>query len=442
MSYSPLEPSLDALPGSGPVVLAFSGGGDSICLLHQAHGLTQNRGLIAVHVDHGLDHGSAERATGAMELAAGLGVDCRIERVKVQRSGSLEANARVARYAALARHIGADGVLLTAHHADDLAETMILRLLRGAGIAGLGGIPRQRRFAGGWLVRPLLNWDRAAIERYLHEHELDWISDPANDLPTLDRNFIRHEVLPLLKTRFPGAIGAINRSAELQRAALHSLNAIAVEDLAQAQPSSRRVHYASLARLDPFRRSEAVRLWCIQQGLAPPPGARLDEFLRQAQVCAEDRLPELRWGTACMRCWREWLWLDSDCPAPAESWQLDWREGLEIALPSPCGRLELDGPAEGLPRGLSVGPGQPGDRIRLHIGSGRRRVKNLMQELGIPPWQRALWPRLYQDARLVAVGDRWLDPDFAGLLRQNRLRLVWRSDLFHPAFGQGNNAAT
>lgn len=433
MPYSPLKPSLDALPGTGPVVLAFSGGGDSVCLLHQAHRLTQDRGLIAVHVDHGLDHGSAGRATSAMELAAGLGVDCRIERVKVRRSGCLEANARQARYAALAEHVPADGVLLTAHHADDLAETMILRLLRGAGIAGLAGIPRQRRFGHGWLVRPLLNWDRAGIKRYLREHELDWISDPANELSTLDRNFIRHEVLPLLRTRFPGAVGAINRSAELHRAALQSLNALAVEDLAEAMPCSTRVHYPSLARLDPFRRSEAVRMWCIQQSLAPPPGARLDEFLRQAQVCAEDRVPELRWGAACMRYWGEWLWLDPDCAATTGAWQLDWDDGRALSLPACCGHLELVGPGERRPSALSVRSGQPGERIRLHAAGGHRRVKNLMQEFGIPPWQRALWPRLYQDARLVAVGDRWIDLDFASLLGQNRLRLVWRSDLFRPA---------
>lgn len=434
-----LEPSLDALPGTGPVVLAFSGGGDSVCLLHQVHGLTQSRGLVAVHVDHGLDHGSAERAICAMELAAGLGVDCRIERVKVRRSGSLEANARQARYAALALHVPAEGVLLTAHHADDLAETMILRLLRGAGVAGLGGIPRQRRYAAGWLVRPLLSWNRAAIKRYLHEHELDWISDPANELSTLDRNFIRHEVLPLLKTRFPGAVGAINRSAELHRAALHSLNALAVEDLAEAMPSSTQVHYTTLARLDPFRRSEAVRLWCIQQGLGPPPGSRLDEFLRQAEVSAADRLPELRWGAACMRFWREWLWLDPDGHAPTDAWELDWDDKLTLPLPAPCGRLELAGPGERRSLGLSVRSGQPGERIRLHTAGGHRRVKNLMQEFGIPPWQRALWPRLYLDGRLVAVGDQWLDPDFASLLGQNRLRLRWHSDLFRPASGQGDN---
>ncbi len=434
MPADTLDPPLDELPGAASVVVAFSGGGDSVCLLHRVHGLTQSRGLIAVHVDHGLDHGSAKRADRALELAAGMGVDCRVERIKVRRSGSLEANARESRYAALARHIPADGVLLTAHHADDLAETMILRLLRGAGIAGLGGIPRQRRFAGGWLVRPLLNWNRAAIDRYLEKHQLDRISDPANDLPTLDRNFIRHEVLPLLKTRFSGAVGAINRSAELHRAAVHSLNQLAAADLARAQTDPGRIEFASLAKLDRFRRSEAVRLWCIQRGVAPPPGTRLDEFLRQAETCAADRMPRLEWDHSCMRCWAGGLWMEIDRPTPAGGWQRDWdgRQGLD--LPQPAGRLELAGANRRPLTGLSVEAGRNGEKIQLVPTTGRRRVKNLMQEHRVPPWQRTLWPRLYQDGRLVAVGDVWLDHAFAQRLSDRGQRLVWHTGLVRPTF--------
>ena len=112
------------------------------------------------------------------------------------RSGSIEANARHARYAALANHLPPDGLLMTAHQANDVAETMILRLLRGSGPGGLAGIPRLRRFAGGWLIRPLLDWTRTRILDYLAEHRLDWIQDPANELLAMDRNFVRHEIMP------------------------------------------------------------------------------------------------------------------------------------------------------------------------------------------------------------------------------------------------------
>ncbi len=433
MPAARLDPPLEALPGSGPVVLAFSGGGDSVCLLHQAHHLTRTRGLLAVHVDHGLDHGSAARAARAVALAAASGVDCQVERVKVRRSGSLEANAREARYAALAGHVPEDGVLLTAHHADDLAETMILRLLRGAGPGGLCGIPRQRRYAGGWLVRPLLDWNRADIVNYLDQHELEWISDPANELPAMDRNFIRHEILPLLKSRFPGVVGAINRSAELNRAAVASLNALAAEDLAHARLAQARVHWPSLARLHAFRRSEALRLWCIELGHPPPPGARLEEFLRQVEDSAADRIPQMQWNRACIRAWRDCLWLETLGGQAQSPWRLRWDGQLAIDLPAPSGRLELIGAGECALPELCVCSGQPGERISLPRRSGHRRVKDLLQEYGIPPWQRPLWPRIYSGERLLAVGDRWLEVGFAEALDRSGHRLLWQNTLFQPA---------
>lgn len=438
MPNTELDPAPEALPGSGPVILAFSGGGDSVCLLHQFHRLTQTRGLLAVHVDHGLDHGSAKRAARAVALAASAGVDCQIERVKVRRSGSLEANARHARYAALAGYMHLDGVLLTAHHADDLAETMILRLLRGAGPGGLAGIPRQRRFGAGWLVRPLLGWSRPEILEYLETHALDWISDPANDLPAMDRNFIRHEILPLLKNRFPGAVTAINRSAALNRAALVSLNALAARDLDQARRSGARLHWPSLAQLDPFRRSEAVRRWCLERGYPPPPGPRLDEFLRQVDSSARDRLPQMRWGKACIRYWHDCLWLEAQGRQQPEPWRLSWDGRDALDLPDPSGRLELVGPGPHPVLDLDVRSGQPGEKIRLAERSGHRQVKDLMLQHGVPPWQRPLWPRLYSGDRLVAVGERWLDADFAGLLGQTGLRLEWQSDLFQAGQGPEN----
>lgn len=432
MSQPGLDPSLDALPGSGPVTVAFSGGGDSVCLLHQVRNLARTRGLLAVHVDHGLDRGSAGRAVRAVELAAGLGVDCCVEQVKVRRSGSLEANARHARYQALARHLADGSVLLTGHHADDLAETMILRLLRGAGPGGLSGIPRQRRFERGWLIRPLLGWNRAAITRYLAHHNLAWISDPANDLAAMDRNFIRHEILPLLKTRFPGAIGAINRSAALNRAALRTLNALAAEDVGRARRSGARLHWPTLAELDPFRRSEAIRGWCLDLGHAPPPGPRLDEFLRQVAVAAVDRTPQMRWDGTCLRYWRDWLWLDNWSSRDAPSWRLSWSGVGAIDLPEPSGRLQLLGASTFEAEDLSVQAARPGERIALPGRACRHRVKDLMLELGVPPWQRTHWPRLYHDGQLVAVGDRWLDVDFAQHLRHHGLQLTWQSKLFQP----------
>ncbi|MGY6554496.1 MAG: tRNA lysidine(34) synthetase TilS [Wenzhouxiangella sp.] len=429
---SGLDPELDALPGTGPVVIAFSGGGDSVCLLDQLKALGNTRRLLAVHVDHGLDHGSARRAAKALDLAAAAAVECLVERVSVRRSGSIEANARQARYAALGRHVPAGGCLVTAHHADDQAETMILRLLRGAGPGGLSGIPRRRRFGLGWLVRPLLSWSRAQILAYLEENQLAWISDPANEMLALDRNFIRHEVLPLITTRFPGAVKAVNRSAELNRAALTSLNEIAAQDLARARRDDARLDWSSLAPLDDFRCAEAIRQWCIRSACPPPPGSQLDEFLRQLRTSRPDRQPQLRWEHLVMRCWRNALWLEPVINTHALPWSLPWSGEDAIELPGPSGRFGVQRGGLSPNGAMQLRSGGTGERIRLPGQSMHRPVQQLMAESGIPPWQREHWPRLYRGSQLLALGDRWLDADFKQELAACAAELCWSTELYRP----------
>lgn len=424
----PSPPDLDGLPGRGPILLAFSGGADSVCLLHHAGRRVRDRGLSALHVDHGLDHGSAARAQRAVELAAALGVDCRVERVEVARSGSIEANARHARYAALANHLPPDGLLMTAHQANDVAETMILRLLRGSGPGGLAGIPRLRRFAGGWLIRPLLDWTRPRILDYLAEHRLDWIQDPANELLAMDRNFVRHEIMPLLHQRFPGAVRGLTRSARLNRGAQISLSALANADVQSLRLPGNRLDLSALAKLQPYRRSEAIRHWILSLGQAPPPGTRLDELLRQIECAGTDKQPELRWDDAVVRRYDNCLWLEKTGGAESLPWRYRWDGTRPLQLPEPGGRVELTG--HGPPLALQVCSGQPGEKLRPSGQTRQRRVKDLMSECGIPPWQRPIWPRIHHQGRLVAVGRRWMDAEFADDLERLGRRLVWDSELF------------
>lgn len=415
------------------MIVAFSGGGDSVCLLHQLEALKSGRGVLAVHVDHGLDHGSAGRACRARQLAADMGLDCLIERVQVRRSGSLEANARHARYEALVRHIPTQGTLVTAHHADDVAETMLLRLLRGAGPGGLAGIPRRRRLGPGLLVRPLLDWRRADILAYLEQHQLDWIKDPANDLLALDRNYIRHEVLPIITSRFPGAVSGMNRSASLNRSALVSLNALAAGDLAAAKMPGGRLSTTVMASLDAFRRSELLRRWCLEQGQRPPPGARMDEFLRQVDQSSGGSQPELRWAEARVRFWREALWMENLGEQADVPWSLLWDGSTPLELPPPSGRLFLSGQGQ-LPGPWLVCSGRSGEKLKLP-GRRRRRVKDLLYECGAPPWQRERWPRLYRGERLLAVGSEWLDEQFERDLKAAGLQLHWETSLVRRAPG-------
>lgn len=407
-------------------MVAFSGGPDSVCLLHQLAGRRLNRTVRAVHVDHGLDRGSARRASLALEIAADLDVECQVERVQVRRSGSVEANARQVRYTALEAHIDSGAVLLTAHHADDVAETMLLRLLRGSGPGGLGGIPERRRFGHGWLLRPLLGWRRPHIEQYLKKNGLRGVHDPANDLASMDRNFIRHEIMPLLRERFPGCVNGMTRSAALNRSAAAVLSGLAADDVRAMERPGPRLELELLRRLDPYRRSEALRRWCLQHGLAPPPGARLDEFLRQIEAAGGDRHPAVRWDDGEIRRHGRALWLNQPEP-DSRPWQVPWNGREPLDLPGRCGRLQLRGPVPEI--NLKVCSGQPGERIQLGPTSGRQAVKKLLAGHGVPPWLRPLWPRIWQGERLVGLADRWLDDGFSSWLKTHNGVLVWESAL-------------
>ena len=423
-----LQPGPDELPGNGRIVIAFSGGPDSVCLAALVARARPRRPVTCVHVDHQLDPDSGTRAGQAARIAEGFGLDCRIERVQPDDRDGPEASARRARYRALATQLGPEGVLLTAHHADDQTETILLRLLRGAGPDGLAGIPPQRRFGTGWIVRPLLDHPRERIITWLRTHRLDWIEDPGNRDRRFDRNVLRHDIMPQLRQRWPGVDRAIRRSGSLSRGAAGALAELAAADLERCRESSHRLRIDALLALSPFRRASAIRRWCLDVALAPPPGTRLDELLAQIDRMQSDRCPELRWNAHALRAWRGRLWLERE-PPHAPDWSATWCGDRPLPLPEPIGRLTLESPVPVcLPR-LEVCLGTPGEALRLPGTTHRKAVKNLMRAASVPPWQRALWPRLWRDGELLAVGGRWLSPGFSRELERHGCHLVWESAL-------------
>ncbi len=189
--------------------VAFSGGLESSVLLHAlasnraAHG----RKILAVHIDHGLQPESSSWADFCKEFATDLGVDIIVKRVSVDLAAGAgpEAAARQARYDALRSILQPADWLLSAHHLDDQAETVIYNLMRGSGTSGLAGMASVRRLGNGWLIRPLLDVARGQLLQYAEAHSIDYISDPSNSDEALDRNYLRHQVLPRLEARWPDA---------------------------------------------------------------------------------------------------------------------------------------------------------------------------------------------------------------------------------------------
>ena len=261
MPTAPLiSPSELEQTGSAALVVALSGGLDSVVVLHVLADMpaARARGLRAVHVHHGL-HPDADAWQRLCEtICSALQVSLRSVNVDVPRDGGegLEAAARHARRAVFAEELGVGEVLVLAHHRDDQAETFLMRALRGSGVDGLGAMQPWRAFANGWLWRPLLGHPRSDLQAYAQAHGLRWIEDPSNADARFDRNFLRQRVLPLLRERWPQADASFARSANLCADAAGLLDEGDTHALAPLRTADPRVlARGALRALTPTRRS-------------------------------------------------------------------------------------------------------------------------------------------------------------------------------------------
>ncbi len=407
-----------------PLKVAFSGGLDSHVLLHALCRLREEMSLriSAVHVDHGLQPDSAEWARYAGEICQRLNVPCASERIHVDQIGKygLEAAARRARYACLARHVGPSDVLLTAHHADDQAETLLLQLLRGSGVHGLAAIQEATRFSAGRMARPLLGFARAQLAAYAEQENLQWIDDPSNRDQRFSRNFLRHRVFPLLEQRWPGAARQIARTAGLAAEAAGLL-----DDLAEADKRACRIEGSSalsvtaLRQLPLPRQRNLVRYWLRAQGFQAPSALHIEHVLAQVEREPRTRQAVVRWPEAEVCRYRDALVALRPCQETDSALSISWNLAVPLRIPG-VGLLRAEATqGNGLSQDrignkpLMVGLRQGGEVCRLPGRAHRHKLKKLLQEAGVPPWQRSRLPLVYVDGELAAIGDRWVCEPYA-----------------------------
>lgn len=400
------------LPGPFPRLrVGFSGGLDSTVLLHVLAGLREELGFVlsAAHVSHGLVAGSEAWGEHCRAFCGGLGVVFEQFDVQVDRRhpGGLEAAARDARRQALSPP-GDDALLVLAQHRNDQAETVLFRLLRGAGVKGGAGMrPFASRGEGAAVWRPLLEVPRATLQAYALSHGLGWIEDPSNADDTFSRNFLRLRALPLLETRFPAAAASLARSARLLDEGAALLDDLADLDLAAMRLADGRYGVAPAWALSASRLRNVLRRVLAMAGEALPDEERLSELERQF------RLPSAQEG------WRGELGGVAVCVYRA-AWWIE-RRGFDEA-PRAClwtGQAELDWQGASLRFLATRGEGLAaarlaegacelrrragGERMVLQPGGPSRSLKNLFQEAGVPPWQRPGLPLLWVDGQLAWV---------------------------------------
>ena len=411
----------------GNLCVAYSGGPDSTALLHVLANLPEARarGLRAMHVDHGLHADSARWAAHCRAFCATLGVACDVYVVKVERSGGigLEAAARKARYAVFAEHLHAGERLVFGHHRDDQAETVLMKLLRGAGPEGLGGMRAERALGDGTLWRPLLALPRQLLRDYVAAHDLPCIHDPSNDDRQLARNLLRHEIMPRLQAHWPQAAISITHSAMLCRTAADTLQQdwLTAYEALHDDASNSLDARGWLALPDAWR-DPLLAHWLHAQGLSAPTTAQRQQIERQC-TAQEGQLPCICWPGTEVHAWKHRLWAMAT-RAPVE-WldALHWR-GEALTLPG-GGRLSLQ-PAAQLPVTLSIRSRRGGERIKPAGDRHTRDLRGLFQSGAIPPWQRDTCPLLYDGDELIAVADRWLSARAEAIFDQCGTRPYWQ----------------
>ncbi|GAB5412954.1 MAG: tRNA lysidine(34) synthetase TilS [Congregibacter sp.] len=427
------EECLEDIDAARQVFIAYSGGRDSTVLLHAFSSRFPSKPCIALHLSHGLQADSDAWAVHCASVASALGVDYRTEPLSVVMEGKgLEAAARDARYAAFENVLDAGALLLMGHHQDDQAETLLLRLLRGAGPEGLRAIPKRRALGKGTLLRPFLSLPRATLRDYAEVNRLHWVEDGSNSDKRFDRNFLREEVLPLLESRWPGYRKTLSRMAIQVDELLGQYPAPVLESIASVVGDPG-FTLSSLPRSRPAK-ARAVRGWLQNIGLETPPRARLLEFLRQLEDGEGARLATPGW---VLQRFRDGVFVYSpDSAEDAYCAAVQVNEPLHI---SGVGQLSvvLGHPEAG--SGSSVGElilrsRAPGDRMS-HSDGRHRSLKNLAQDCAVPPWWRSRMPILCElsdgeemnsaaGAKILSMGGYVYAPE----ARARGLRLSWKAD--------------
>ncbi len=403
-----MQSCLDLIPGDvRRVFVAFSGGLDSSVLLHLLVSKKRKFQIIPWHFNHGLLDVASRMEAFCIEQARSYGLEIRVDRLELgDIDSNIEAEARRQRYQMFAQNSQAGDCILTAHHADDQAETFLLNALRGSGSAGLRGIARQRMLGETLLLRPMLHFNRDQLEAYAAQREIAWFNDPSNQTNRFDRNYLRNQVIPSIKARWPHFQGALTVASELQSETQVLLDEIAALDYDKLKTADSggipTLDLAGLLQLSPGRRKNLVRFWVAGAGLSAVPQARLEELMNQLHA-KPDATPEIAMPDYSIRLYDQRLYLvvegrvhnycgsfDFGLSSDIEIEEFD----LRLQRAAVFKQLELEDQGQALTLKY---------RNEGQKNSDRHRLKRLFQNHRVPPWERSSIAQIYLDGKLEGL---------------------------------------
>jgi tRNA(Ile)-lysidine synthase len=404
-----MQSCLELIPDDAQrVFVAFSGGLDSTVLLHLLVADPRKFKIIPWHFNHGLLDVASDMEQFCIGQAELLGLEIRVDQLRLDKiESNVEAVARHKRYALFAQHTHAGDCILTAHHADDQAETFLLNALRGSGSAGLRGIARQRVLDGGaLLLRPLLDSSRNQLETYAREHKLSWVDDPSNQTSKFDRNYLRNQVIPLLKTRWPNFQRSLATASELQSEIQDVLDEVAALDFLQLKSSPSRgiatLDVAQLMLLSPGRRKNLVRYWITDAGLPVISHARMQELMHQIHAKA-DAIPEITMPDYSIRIYDQRLFLVVNDKLHERSGSSDFGLRTNVAIE----KFDLRMQRCEIFRELGFSDQNQALSLKFRDdgqqNDDRHRLKRMFQKHRVPPWERTVIAQVYLDGKLEGL---------------------------------------
>jgi tRNA(Ile)-lysidine synthase len=409
------------------VCIGFSGGLDSTVLLHALAESRTEIGLCvrAIHVNHNLHPDAAVWVSHCASACQELAIPFESFAVAVRPAGEgIESAARDARYQVFESELREGEVLLTAHHADDQLETLLLALVRGSGVRGLAAMPCVQVFGRGSHARPLLEVNRDALRTYAITHGLKWIEDASNQNSSFDRNYLRLVVVPPLRNRWPAVAHAAARSALHLGEATQLLDELAEQDLTHLSVQGC-VHVRRLEGLSSARRRNALRVWLRHKGARAPSAGKLASIEHDILHAAYDRTPCIECDGQFVRRHRDLLYCTPQVPNPPGN-ELVWNPREPLGIPH-LGTLvaHFDEPVAASDR-WTVRFREGGESVaaRTH----HQKLKHLLQEQRVLPWWRGAVPLIYEAEELIAVGDFWAHPNARFVIRwHDRPDLVARA---------------
>lgn len=400
---------------SGRIILGYSGGLDSTVLLDLFAKQTTPE-LIArtqvVHVHHGLSPNADHWSEHCASQCKARNLSFKLLKINVNLSidQGPEMAARTARYQAFSNFMDADDCLLTAHHEDDQVETFFLQLLRGAGIKGLSGMPVIKKFEKINIIRPLLKYSRSQLEDYARKNKLQWIEDESNFDTAFQRNFLRHQVLPLIHQSWQGFKTSVLRTQGLCQETQVLLEQIAAEDLIKVQvENTTKLPIDKLLMLSQERRNNVLRHWIALNNFRLPSQKKLQEIERTVLHSKADANPLVKWQGAEIRRYRNDLYLLEPLEPFNATVCLAWDAKSVLLLPNNLGNLDpgiyekVQIPLPSVNTKVTVRFRHGGEKLKIQGRTGHHDLKKFLQEQGVPPWRRDRVPLLYHDEDIVGI---------------------------------------